>query len=178
MVCSAKSKFPMILAHAEELHIRESTVYPGELFRYSVEKGFHHYPGSYEYTASYHDQSAKMVKKRIDGRRLAQNVGEQVILLGTVANKSSNGKNIELKTTDGASVNVTLPEPLDSNVEGYLEVHGTLQSKSTMSCSSFVNFPVHMTDGFDVDQYNEMIVVLNVLGDKKWRMSENDAGFV
>ena len=117
-----------------------------------------------------------MLKKRIDGRRLAQNVGQQVILLGTVANKSSNGKNIELRTTDGVQVNVTLPNPIDGNAEGYIEVHGTLHSKSTMACDNFVLFPASMTDKFDAEQYNELMVILNVLGPRKWRMSEDDTG--
>ncbi|XP_076243777.1 replication protein A 14 kDa subunit [Calliopsis andreniformis] len=116
------------------------------------------------------------MKKRIDGRRLAQNIGDQVILLGTVGKKSSNGKNIELRTTDGVVVNVTLPEPIDGNAEGYIEVHGTVHSKSTMACSSYILFPPSMTEKFDADQYNELMVILNVLGPRKWRISENDPG--
>nr|XP_003707748.2 PREDICTED: replication protein A 14 kDa subunit-like [Megachile rotundata]XP_012151276.1 PREDICTED: replication protein A 14 kDa subunit-like [Megachile rotundata] len=118
----------------------------------------------------------KMMKNRIDGHRLAQNVGELVILLGTVGKKSSNGKNIELKTTDGVAVNVTLPEPIDSNVEGYIEVHGTLNSKSTMACSSYILFPSSMTEDFDSDHYNEALSLLNVLGPRKWKISEDDTG--
>ncbi|XP_076647689.1 replication protein A 14 kDa subunit [Halictus rubicundus] len=117
-----------------------------------------------------------MLKKRIDGRRLAQNVGEQVILLGTVGKKSSNGKNIEIRTTDGVQVNVTLPEPIDGNAEGYIELHGTLHSKSTMACSNYILFPPSLTEKFDADQYNELMVILNVLGPGKWRMSEEDTG--
>ncbi|XP_029046593.1 replication protein A 14 kDa subunit-like [Osmia bicornis bicornis] len=115
-----------------------------------------------------------MVKSRIDGFRLAQNVGGEVIILGTIEKKSSNGQNIELKTTDGVQVNVTLPEPLDFNAEGYIEVHGTLNSKSTMSCSSYVLFPPSMTEDFDSDQYNEMLTLLNILGPKKWMISDDD----
>ncbi|CAK9798843.1 Replication protein A 14 kDa subunit [Anthophora quadrimaculata] len=118
-----------------------------------------------------------MMKKRIDGHRLAQNIGEQVILLGTIVNKSSNGNNLELRTTDGVQVNVTLPEPIDGNAEGYIEVHGTLQSKSTMNCSNYIVFPPSVTEKFDPDQYNELMTILNVLGPKKWRMHEDDVGF-
>lgn len=45
-------------------------------------------------------------------------------------------------------VNVTLPEPIDSEAEGYIEVHGTLQSASTMNCSNYVVFPLNMTEDF------------------------------
>ncbi|XP_076291778.1 replication protein A 14 kDa subunit [Lasioglossum baleicum] len=117
-----------------------------------------------------------MLKKRIDGRRLAQNVGEQVILLGTVEKKSSNSKNIEIRTTDGVQVNVTLPEPIDGNAEGYVELHGTLHSKSTMACSNYILFPPSMTEKFDAEQYNDLMVILNVLGPRKWRMTEDNTG--
>ncbi|XP_031849307.1 replication protein A 14 kDa subunit [Nomia melanderi] len=117
-----------------------------------------------------------MLKKRIDGRRLAQNVGEQVILLGTIGKKSSNGRNMELRTTDGVSVNVTLPEPIDGNAEGYVELHGTLNSKSTMACSNYILLPPSMTEKFDTTQYNEFMVTLNVLGPEKWMMLEDVTG--
>lgn len=117
-----------------------------------------------------------MLKKRIDGRRLAQNIGEQVILLGTVGKKSSNGRSIELTTTDGVLVNVTLPEPIDGNPEGYIEIQGTAQSKSTVACSSYILFPASMTGKFQAEQYNELMVILNILGPKKWRISPDDSG--
>ena len=117
-----------------------------------------------------------MSKQRIDGRRLPQNVGQQVILLGTVENKSSNGQNIELRTTDGVQVNVTLPNPIDGNAEGYIEVHGKLHSKSTMACDNFILFPASMTEKFDAEQYNELMDILNVLGPNKWRLSDDDTG--
>ncbi|CAL7941082.1 unnamed protein product [Xylocopa violacea] len=118
-----------------------------------------------------------MMKRRIDGRRLAQNIGEQVFLLGTIRNKSSSGQNLELVTTDGVQINVTLPKPIDGNAEGYIEVTGTLQSKCTMKCSNYIVFPPSITEDFDVEQYNEMMDILYILGPKKWRISEDDTGF-
>lgn len=117
-----------------------------------------------------------MIKKRVNGKFLSSNIGQTVILLGVITKKSPNGKSIEITTTDNASVNVTLPEPLDGNAEGYIELHGTLQSKSTMSCNFYVTFPSAMTEKFDANQYNEMLSVLNVIGPKRWRTSEQDSG--
>lgn len=117
-----------------------------------------------------------MTKKRVNGKLLPSNVGQAVILLGVITKKSSNGKSIEVTTTDNTPVNVTLPEPLDGNAEGYIEVHGTLQSKSTMSCNFYITFPTSMTEKFDANQYNEMLSVLNVIGPKRWRISEQDPG--
>ncbi|XP_076756756.1 replication protein A 14 kDa subunit [Xylocopa sonorina] len=118
-----------------------------------------------------------MMKRRIDGRRLAQNIGEQVFLLGTIRNKSSSGQNLELMTTDGVQINVSLPEPIDGNAGGYIEVSGTLQSKCTMKCTNYILFPPSMTEDFDVEQYNEMMDILNILGPKKWRFSDYDTAF-
>lgn len=45
-------------------------------------------------------------------------------------------------------VNVTLPVPIDNDAEGYIEIHGTLQSASTMNCSNYIVFPLSMTENF------------------------------
>lgn len=45
-------------------------------------------------------------------------------------------------------MNVSLPEPIDGNHEGYIEVHGTALSKTTVSCKSFVPFPPEMCSNF------------------------------
>ncbi|EFN84235.1 hypothetical protein EAI_10023 [Harpegnathos saltator] len=82
------------------------------------------------------------------GKRLGQRVGREAIVLGRITEKSANGINIELTTTDNALVNVTLPEPLDHNASGYMEVRGTVKSKSTLSCKSFVCFPPDITKTF------------------------------
>ncbi|XP_043500590.1 uncharacterized protein LOC122523089 [Polistes fuscatus] len=109
-----------------------------------------------------------MAKERINGRYLPQKVGEEVILLGTISRKSSNGRGIELLTTDGIKVNVTLNEPLSGNDEGYIEVHGIAQSKSTISCNNYILFPSDLTCTFQPNQYNDLCSVLHLLGNKKW----------
>ncbi|XP_048510501.1 replication protein A 14 kDa subunit-like isoform X2 [Athalia rosae] len=90
-----------------------------------------------------------MIKKRINGQLLAQHIGDQMILLGFVNKVNSNGTSLELKTSDNMLVTVDLQEPIDSCLEGYVEVHGTVQSKSTVSCNSFVQFPPEMTEEFE-----------------------------
>lgn len=54
----------------------------------------------------------------------------------------------EITTTDDARINVTFLEPLDSNESGYIEVRGTVKSKSTMACNNFICFPSKMTKDF------------------------------
>lgn len=54
----------------------------------------------------------------------------------------------EITSTDDVRINVTFPEPLDNDASGYVEVHGTIKSKSTMSCTNFVCFPSSMIKDF------------------------------
>ncbi|XP_023246087.1 uncharacterized protein LOC106638725 [Copidosoma floridanum] len=89
-----------------------------------------------------------MPAKRIVGQHLSQNINSDVILLGQVKKVNSNGTGVELLTTDNVSVNVNLPEPIDGNCEGIIEVHGTAVSKSTVSGKSYVHFPPELSDNF------------------------------
>ncbi|XP_033342635.2 replication protein A 14 kDa subunit-like [Megalopta genalis] len=110
-----------------------------------------------------------MARPRVNGRHLAQNVGEEVILLGTIRNKSSNGTNIEIMTTDGVQVSVTLSVPIDGNAEGYIELRGKLNSKSTMACSDYILLPSDVVDKFDIHQYNHLVNLLKVMqSDANW----------
>ncbi|XP_012533570.1 uncharacterized protein LOC105835117 [Monomorium pharaonis] len=104
-----------------------------------------------------------MSDKRILGKRLGQRIGQDVIVLGRVTEKSSDGMSAEITTTDDAHINVTFPEPLDSDASDYIEVRGTVKSKSTMSCKNFLCFPPNLTADFDVNNYNTMVTIRCVL---------------
>lgn len=107
-----------------------------------------------------------MSDKRILGKRLAQRVGQEAIVLGRITEKSSDGKSAEITTTDNARINVTFPESLDNDTSGYVEVRGTVKSKSTMSCSNFVSFPSSMTKDFDANGYNTMVHMRCAVGNQ------------
>ncbi|KYN30804.1 hypothetical protein ALC56_14615 [Trachymyrmex septentrionalis] len=103
---------------------------------------------------------------RILGKRLAQRIGQEAIVLGRITEKSSDGKSAEITTTDDARINMMFLEPLDSNASGYIEVRGTVKSKSTMSCNSFVCFPPSMTKDFDSNSYNTMVNMRCAVGNQ------------
>ncbi|XP_046412669.1 replication protein A 14 kDa subunit-like [Neodiprion fabricii] len=115
-----------------------------------------------------------MIKKRINGQLVSQHIGDQIILLGSINKINPSGTSMELKTSDNMIITVSLSEPIDSHLEGYIEVHGTVQSKSSISCSNFVRFPNEMTEKFDLEQYNDLILLSNTLGSNKWKMSETN----
>lgn len=60
----------------------------------------------------------------------------------------SNPSYIEITTTDDIRINVMLPQPFDGDVSGFIEVRGTVKSKSTMACDSFICFSANMTKDF------------------------------
>ncbi|OXU30781.1 hypothetical protein TSAR_008775 [Trichomalopsis sarcophagae] len=112
--------------------------------------------------------------KRIGGQQLGQHVNSDIVLLGQIKKISSNGKAVELATVDNVPVNVNLPEPIDGNCEGYIEVYGTALSKSTVSCKRYVHFPPELSNNFESEKYNAFLSTLHVIGDKKWKISADD----
>ncbi|GAB1864172.1 Replication protein A 14 kDa subunit [Camponotus japonicus] len=100
------------------------------------------------------------------GKRLVQRVGQEAIVLGRITGKSSDGKSAEITTTDDARINVTFPEFLDDDASGYVEIRGIIKSKSTMSCSNFVLFPLNMTKDFDLNGYNTMMNMRCAVGNQ------------
>lgn len=97
-------------------------------------------------------------------------VGKPVVLLGKVEETNSGGKVVKLTTTDNVQVNVTLPTPLEENVGRYIEVQGTLQSKSTMSCTSFIVISEAVVEEFDAEVYDATIKLYHLFGKDIWTM--------
>ncbi|KYM95922.1 PREDICTED: uncharacterized protein LOC108779858 [Cyphomyrmex costatus] len=102
---------------------------------------------------------------RMLGKRLTQRIGQEAIVLGRITEKSSDGKSAEIMTTDDVRINMTFVEPLE-NISGYIEARGTVRSKSTMSCNSFVCFSPSMTKDFDSNAYNTMVNVRCAVGNQ------------
>ncbi|XP_071561820.1 uncharacterized protein [Temnothorax nylanderi] len=107
-----------------------------------------------------------MSDTRVLGKRLGQRVNQEAIVLGRITEKSSDGMSAEITTTDDARVNVTFLEPLTSDLSDYIEVHGTVKSKSTMSCSRVIYFPSDMSKDFDTNGYNTMMNMRCAVGNE------------
>ncbi|XP_050690319.1 uncharacterized protein LOC126982342 [Eriocheir sinensis] len=93
---------------------------------------------------------------RVNGALLPMYAGQQVVLAGTVAQIDSSGSSLTVKASDGEMVKVTLPNPLQDNLEGMVEVHGVAQGKQVMA-QSVITFPQMQADDFDANLYNEAI---------------------
>ncbi|KAL0104879.1 hypothetical protein PUN28_016493 [Cardiocondyla obscurior] len=102
---------------------------------------------------------------RVLGKRLGQRIGQEAIVVGRITEKSSDGMSAEVTTTDDARINVTFLEPLE-NVSGYIEVRGTVKSKSTMSCNKYVCISTDITNNFDTNSYNTMVNIRCAVGNE------------
>jgi len=61
---------------------------------------------------------------------------------------SPDGKSVTLQTTDDQVVTVKFHEPIDSSLDGWVEVHGLAKDKGTVAGESYYNLPSSITDDF------------------------------
>jgi len=114
-------------------------------------------------------------KHRILGKMLGQYVGKNVIVAGTLTNVNSSGNAIELLSFDNTTINVTLPSAFDGNSEGVYEIWGTAKSRGTMLATQVVHFDEDACKDLDRQKYNDLIVLLNAVGNKWKNNAEVDA---
>lgn len=60
----------------------------------------------------------------------------------------SDGKSITLQTTDDQVVTVNFHEPIDSSLDGWVEIQGFAKNKGNVSGESYFNLPSSITDDF------------------------------
>lgn len=61
---------------------------------------------------------------------------------------SSDSKSVTMQTTDDQVVTVNFHEPIDSSLDGWVEVHGLAKDKGTVAGESYYNLPSSITDDF------------------------------
>lgn len=73
----------------------------------------------------------------------------------------ANGKILSLRTTDAKLPVAAMLQPLDGPLdEGTLvEVIGTVENPTKISCHDLYVFPREMAEGFDADMYDEYLAV-------------------
>ncbi|CAM1297704.1 RPA3 (predicted) [Pycnogonum litorale] len=100
------------------------------------------------------------VKSRINGSMMSDFHGKLVCLLGQVAGVDPNGMSFKLRACDGQIVTVQTSQAIQDNLEGMIEVVGTVTPRNTVMCTSYSAIPEEMTRDFDKASYNEAVQLL------------------
>ncbi|XP_050531855.1 uncharacterized protein LOC126900287 isoform X2 [Daktulosphaira vitifoliae] len=96
----------------------------------------------------------------VNSSYLQKSIGKPVALIGFVKKINSDSTSITIQTTDDQSVIVNFHEPIDSYVDGWLEIHGFFQDKGTVNGDAYFNLPSSITNDFDKYQFNETIKLM------------------
>ncbi|XP_045125331.1 replication protein A 14 kDa subunit-like [Portunus trituberculatus] len=105
---------------------------------------------------------------RVNGALLPMYTGQKVVLVGTVEQIDPSGSSLMVKASDGKMVMVSLPNPLQENLEGVIEVHGVGQGQKVM-CQSYVTFPQMEPSAFDAQLYDEAIRLVQSVDGNPWK---------
>lgn len=60
----------------------------------------------------------------------------------------SDSKSVTLQSTDDQVVTVNFHEPIDSTLDGWIQVHGFAKGKGTIGGENYYNLPSSITDDF------------------------------
>ncbi|XP_025204943.1 uncharacterized protein LOC112601499 [Melanaphis sacchari] len=96
----------------------------------------------------------------VNGSFLQKFSNKPITLIGNVLKVSSDGKSVTMQATDDQVVTVNFHEPVDSSLDGWIEVHGLAKDKGTVAGESFYNLPSSITDDFDKSQFNETVSLI------------------
>nr|XP_023027202.1 uncharacterized protein LOC111515205 [Leptinotarsa decemlineata] len=97
------------------------------------------------------------LREIVNGSQLFAHTNKKVSLTGYVMQKAPNGLWFEIKTTDNQVVRVTVKRPIDSQLEGYVEVHGISTGKG-MIADDYITFT---NENFDAKAHNTLCGLLN-----------------
>merc|ERR1712193_337759 len=104
-------------------------------------------------------------RPRVLGSQLPRNVGRAVTVMGTVVANSldHSGSHFRLNTADNQTVNVTMSLPLNERLDGLVEIHGTVDTPTDMTCHEYVMFPPESALNFDMSAYEKALTFLHRL---------------
>ncbi|VVC36312.1 Nucleic acid-binding, OB-fold,Replication factor A protein 3 [Cinara cedri] len=96
----------------------------------------------------------------VNGSYLQKFIDKPVTFIGSVLKVASDSKSITLQSTDDQVVTVHFHEPIDSSLDGWVEVHGYAKSKGTIGGESYYNLPSSITNDFEKQQFNETVALI------------------
>ncbi|XP_021966342.1 replication protein A 14 kDa subunit [Folsomia candida] len=114
------------------------------------------------------DKVRSVHRARVNGAFLNQYHGKPVCLLGTVLRADGGGSAFQVRSSDGQTINIRLKTPISEPLQGLIEIYGTGQGRNLILADSFTIFPETLAATFDMNTYNETLVVLQQLNDYIW----------
>ncbi|KAG7173246.1 uncharacterized protein LOC121860752 [Homarus americanus] len=113
-------------------------------------------------------QDPEELRMRVNGCTLARNNGRPVILLARVETVDSSRLSMNVTASDKVLIQVVLQQPLQENVEGVVEIHGTAKGRQVLA-NECITFPVEYTENFDMENYNYAINYMNSVVGNSWK---------
>lgn len=94
-----------------------------------------------------------------NGGSLAEQQGKKVTICVKVTAVDPNGSNLSCQTSDDRFITVTLDEPLNGPVNGWVEVIGTVTASNKIRCDEIIQFKDDPDgESFDTDGYNNAVL--------------------
>lgn len=88
-----------------------------------------------------------------NGGSLSEQQGRKVTIRVKVTAVDPNGTTLSCQTSDDRFISVTLDEPLNGALNGWVEVIGTVTSNNKIRCDEIIQFK-DVDDEFDTEGYN------------------------
>ncbi|XP_019520839.1 PREDICTED: replication protein A 14 kDa subunit [Hipposideros armiger] len=102
----------------------------------------------------------ELPKTRINASMLSQFIDRPVCFVGRLEKIHPSGKMFILSDGEGKSGTIELPEPLDEEISGIVEVVGRVTAKATIMCASYVQFKEDVHP-FDLGLYNDAVKIIH-----------------
>ncbi|KAG5893553.1 hypothetical protein JTB14_013637 [Gonioctena quinquepunctata] len=99
------------------------------------------------------------LREIVNGTQLLAHMNKKVSVTGFVTEKAPNGLWFEMRTADNQIVRVTMKRPIDSQIEGYVEVHGVSTGKG-ITADDYITFT---NEKFDAKAHNTLCGLLNTI---------------
>merc|ERR1712126_324574 len=87
--------------------------------------------------------------------------GENVLVLGKVKNIKPHTRVFNAELTDGSNCQITLRDPVERELDGFIEFKGQIDHKKNIVCDSMVRLNEACLEDFDKETYNQAIAMLS-----------------
>ncbi|KAF7994195.1 hypothetical protein HCN44_011464 [Aphidius gifuensis] len=98
-------------------------------------------------------------RTRVSAKTLGNYINKKVTMIGRVTKISTSRDCIEIDTSEDIKINVSLNEVFEGPLDSIIEVHGTANSKTTISADHYVVFDKEDNADFDQAEYNEFLTI-------------------